>query len=93
MVFYCWPKNFINTKTYSFEYKNKKSFNFRIDFENNVEAHGIGFNNYSFDIFEIEAYNQNSRINIMDCGYYLEYYNLKEDVVSYPDIVNKDHDK
>ena len=26
-------------------------------------------------------------------GYYLEYYNLKEDVVSYPDIVNKYHDK
>ena len=25
--------------------------------------------------------------------YYLEFYNLKEDVVSYPDIVNKYHDK
>ena len=65
-------------KNYNLNYKNKKSLNFRIDFENYIEAHGIEFDNYSFDIFEIEAYNQYSRINIMDGGYYLEYYKKKE---------------
>ena len=70
--------------------KDDKSFNFILNFEKKVQAICLCFDEANFDIFDVEAYNENSKIEILNGGYSLKYYKRKgnEIFTNYFPLVN-----